>query len=166
MTGRPRPRSTPRGWRRLGLRREVLILVPAAFFLVVLLSLFTLLTYRNAVSLLVEERRAEAVALAGRLAGEIAGSPSPESRLRQALVGARGVALVEPGGGVRARIGALPEGPLLAPLGAEPQPAPQVVGPDAESEGAVVAFVPLERSGGDSPAWLRVDLGATALAAQ
>ena len=48
---------------RLGLRREVVILLPVALFLLALLSIFTLLLYRNAVADLVAERHREARAI-------------------------------------------------------------------------------------------------------
>jgi len=156
-----------RRWRSLGLRREVLILVPASFFLVILLSVFALLSHRNAVSLLVEERRAEAASLAGRLAGEISIDPDPAARLRELAPAARGAALLGADGEVLSRAGTLPEGPLLAPLGQAPEPRTHVLGPGDDLEGVVAAFVPLGRRGDPETAgWLRIDLGAAALAAQ
>ncbi|MFW6175493.1 MAG: hypothetical protein ACOC7L_01590, partial [Acidobacteriota bacterium] len=62
--------------RRIGLRREVLILVPVALFLLVLLSIFTLFTYRDGIALLLEERRGEALLLAHRVAGQAHEGPS------------------------------------------------------------------------------------------
>ena len=159
--------TRPQRWRRLGLRREVLILVPASFYLVVLLSVFTLLSYRNAVSLLVEEQRAEATTLARRLAGEISTQPDPAARLRELAPAARGVALFDTDGEVRVRAGALPEGSLLAPLGQNPAPVPRVVGPGEGLNGVIAAFVPVGlRRGERTTGWLRVDLDATTLAAQ
>jgi len=156
-----------RRWRSLGLRREVLILVPASFFLVILLSVFALLSHRNAVSLLVEERRAEAASLAGRLAGEISTDPDPAARLRELAPAARGAALLGADGEVLSRAGTLPEGPLLAPLGQAPEPRTYVLGPGEDLEGVVAAFVPLGRRGDrEAAGWLRIDLGAAALAAQ
>lgn len=161
MSGRPQR------WRRLGLRREVLILVPASFYLVILLSVFTLLSYRNAVSLLVEEQRAEAGALARRLAGEVSSDPDPVARLRDLAVAARGAALIGADGEVRGRTGELPEGSLLAPLGPNPYPVSQVRGPEDGLDGIIAAFVPVGRRGGArATGWLRVDLDATTLAAQ
>lgn len=153
--------------RRFGLRREVLVLVPASFFLVILLSVFALLSHRNAVSLLVEERRAEAASLATRLAGEVSTARNPAARLRELVPAAQGAALLGAEGEVLARAGTLPDGPLLAPLGPAPRPLTRVLGPGGDLEGVVAAFVPLgQRSEGEAARWLRVDLGAAALAAQ
>ncbi|MGH9361387.1 MAG: hypothetical protein ACRD2T_05675, partial [Thermoanaerobaculia bacterium] len=63
---------------RLGLRREVLILLPVSLLLLAALSTFTLFAYRSALSLLAEERREEAAALARHVAAALAGSePEP-----------------------------------------------------------------------------------------
>ena len=159
--------ARPQRWRRLGLRREVLILVPASFYLVVLLSVFTLLSYRNAVSLLIEEQRAEATTLARRLAGEVSTRPDPAARLRELAPAALGVALVDADGETRVRAGTLPEGTLLAPLGPAPDPVPHVVGPGDGLNGVIAAFVPVGRRRAEGmTGWLRVDLDATTLAAQ
>ncbi len=158
-------------WRRIGLRREVLILVPASLYLVILLSVFTLLSYRNAVSLLIEEQRAEAIGLARRLAGQISNHSDPAGHL-QALAATlpssfRGTALVAPDGTARARIGSLPDGSLLIPLGADPDPVSHVLGPEDGLDGAIAAFVPIGRQRGERAAgWLRVDLDASTLASQ
>jgi len=167
VTGRPRR------WRRLGLRREVLILVPTSFFLAVVLSIGALLSSRNAVSLLIEERRAEAMTLGRRIAGELTGSPAPASRLQELALAARGVALLDGGGQVLATAGDLPDGPLLAPLRPgqdEALAAPRAFGPDRQVGDRVVALIPLgDRPGTANRAprrWLRLDLGATVLAAQ
>lgn len=159
--------ARPQRWRRLGLRREVLILVPASFYLVVLLSVFTLLSYRNAVSLLLEEQRAEATTVARRLAGEVAAHPDPAARLRELAPAVQGAALVDADGTSRVRTGTLPDGPLLAPLGPDPDPVSQVLGPDQGLDGVIAAFVPIGRHRGQrATGWLRVDLDATTLAAQ
>ncbi|HEY4590967.1 MAG TPA: hypothetical protein VIJ61_01085, partial [Thermoanaerobaculia bacterium] len=98
--------------RRLGLRREVLILLPVALLLLVVLSTFTLFSYRNAIALLAAERQQEAAHVARAVANRL--SVSPESALpgprdlREPAPSARGVALVDARGEVIAEIGELP----------------------------------------------------------
>ena len=52
-------------------RREILILPLAALVLLALLSIYTLLSYRSAIGLLLEERQAEAAQLARQLSSEL-----------------------------------------------------------------------------------------------
>ncbi len=76
-------------------RREVLILLPAALVLLALLSIYTLLSYRSAVALLVEERQAEAAELARQLSSELVSErslPTAEA-LRHRLPQARSVSI-------------------------------------------------------------------------
>ena len=54
-----------------GLRREVSILLPVALLLLVVLSAFTLFSYRDAVVRLAGEHREQAIRAARRAAGEI-----------------------------------------------------------------------------------------------
>ena len=91
---------------RLGLRREVLVILPVSLFLLALLSLFTLRLYRNAVNDLTEERREEARVAATRLAAAISQSGRPPAvefdRLAPqaqhlALLNRRGQAILERG---------------------------------------------------------------------
>ncbi|MBW8876452.1 MAG: PAS domain-containing protein [Acidobacteria bacterium] len=135
---------------RLGLRREVLILLPVALLLLVVLSTFTLLSYRNAISLLAGERQEEAVRLARSVAGRVAAPggelPAP-SALRDLAPGASAVALVD--------AGELPAGHGAAPFGA---------GPDESLPDSVAGFAPLGGSG--ARRYVRVDLPAAVLAAQ
>ena len=72
-------------------RHEVLILLPVALLLLVLLSTYTLLSYRSAVGLLVEERQAEAAQLARQLSGLLLSEPGlPDAdALRRRLPQAR-----------------------------------------------------------------------------
>ncbi len=158
-----------RPWRRLGLRREVLILLPAALLLLVVLSTFTLFSYRNAVSLLTTERQQEAArlarAVADRLAAVPGGSLSPGPQLlRLPAPTALGVALVDGGGAALATVGDLPAGDLLAPAAGRPLDRPFGVGPDELSPEAVVGFAPLGGPAGRR--YVRVDLPAGVLAGQ
>ena len=162
MNGRTKKRT------RIGLRREVVILLPVALFLLVLLSIFTLFAYRSGISLLLEERRGEALLLAQRVAAEAAAGPLATQDLRRLAPTARGVAVVDADGRLLARSGDLPEGGLLAPLGAGAGPGePRALGPDPVLGDAVAAFVPVvgdDRSEGGRTGWVRVDLGASGLA--
>lgn len=159
--------------RRIGLRHEVLILVPVALFLLVLLSIFTLFTYRDGIALLQEERRGEALLLAHRVAG-LASEDLSGDDLRRLAPTARAVALVGADGTVLARSGSLPGGPggssgragVLAPLpeAAEDAGAAHAYGPDRLVGDRVAALVPVVLEGGTG--WVRLDLGAPGLALQ
>jgi signal transduction histidine kinase len=152
----------------------VLVLLPVAVFLLVLLSVFTLFSYRSGIALLVEERQGEALKLAQRVAEAVAsGEHLDAASLREWTPGAKAAAVTAPDGAVRARAGSLPDEPLLAPIAGASHPTPRAVGP-AEGHGDdVVALVPIpagaagaagaSAAGGD---WVRVDLGAPALALQ
>jgi signal transduction histidine kinase len=156
--------------RRLGLRREVLVLLPVAFLLLVVLSTFTLFSYREALAALARERREEAALLAGSVAQHLAAlrgggtSPGPLD-LREAAPAARGVALIDAGGEVLQFVGELPAADLLEPAGGLPAlERPAGFGPDEGSPDSVVGFAPL-----GSPLdrrYVRVDLPAGVLAGQ
>ncbi len=101
----------PPGGRTQGIapRREVLILPPAALVLLALLSIYTLLSYRSAVALLLEERQAEAAQLARQLGSELVserGLPSVEA-LRRRLPQAHSVSILDAAGGSVVGAGAL-----------------------------------------------------------
>ncbi|HEX2252407.1 MAG TPA: hypothetical protein VHQ65_03970, partial [Thermoanaerobaculia bacterium] len=57
------------------LRREGAVLVPVSLLLLVALAVFTLISYRTSVRLLVEERREEALTSARVLASRLAAAP-------------------------------------------------------------------------------------------
>ena len=158
-----------RPWRRLGLRREVLILLPVALLLLVVLSTFTLFSYRNALSLLAAERQEEAAraarAVADHLAASLGASLSPGPQLlHESAPTARGVALVDGSGAAIATAGDLPSGDLLAPAAGRPLDRAFGVGPDEESPEAVSGFAPLGSPAGRR--YVRVDLPAGVLAGQ
>lgn len=102
--------------RRLGLRREILILLPVALLLLAVLSSFTLFSYRNALSLLSAERRQEAERLARNVAEGIAssGSVPGTGELRRLAPTAAGISLLDSEGRLLASAGDLPESDLLA----------------------------------------------------
>lgn len=106
----------PRQGRRLGLRREILILLPVALLLLAVLSSFTLFSFRNALTLLSTERRQEAERLARSVAEGIASSgsvPGP-GELRRLAPTAVGISLLDSEGRLLASAGDLPESDLLA----------------------------------------------------
>jgi signal transduction histidine kinase len=104
-----------RQWRRLGLRREILILLPVALLLLVVLSSFTLFSFRNALSLLSAERQQEAARLARSAAERIAPGTTPSTEdLHRLVPTALGVALLDSEGRLLASAGDLPPSDLLA----------------------------------------------------
>jgi signal transduction histidine kinase len=144
--------------RRLGLRREVLILLPAALMVLVVLSTFTLFSYRGSLSQLAGDRRDEAARLARTAAGQLSGDGLPgAAALKQLVPGAQSVAVVDAAGVPLVRTGEV--APLPPPSGE----APGGIGLDDALPGAVAGFAPL---GGGPPRWLRVDLGAEVLGGQ
>lgn len=155
-----------RGGRRLGLRREVLILLPVSLLLLVVLSAFTLFSYRNALRLLVEERQEEAARAARFVADQLAGGRrgTGASDLRLLAPGARGVAVVDADGRPRWASGELPAEDLLGPAQGRLTEGPFGVGPDAVTLDAVVGFAPL--AGPPARSFVRVDLEAGVLARQ
>ena len=154
--------------RRLGLRREVLILLPIALLLLVVLSTFTLFSYRNAIALLAVERQQEAARLARLVADRLsAGSPGAVPGaldLRGPAPSASGVALVDARGTAVAEIGELPAGGLLDPAGGRAIDRPLGFGPDEGSPDTVTGFAPL--GGETGRRYVRVDLPASVLARQ
>lgn len=148
---------------RLGLRREVLILLPVALLLLVVLSTVTLFSFRSALTLLAEEKQTEAARLAAGVADRLreqTGIPTPMDL--QALVPqARSVAVVKADGEALAVSGDLPSGGLLAPAAGQDLSEPVGAGPDEALPDAVAGFAP---AGADR--WVRVDLPAGVLAGQ
>ncbi len=150
------PRVKPR---RLGLRREVLILLPAALLILVVLSTFTLFSYRSSLDRFATDRREEAARLARSVAGQLAGRERlPESsELRQLAPGAAGAAIVDAAGV-----------PLVQSVDLEVVsiPATGSLGPDESLSDAVAGFALLPDGGQGGRRWVRIDLGAEVLTAQ
>jgi PAS domain S-box-containing protein len=151
---------------RLGLRREVLILLPAALFVLVILSTFTLFSYRSSLSLLAADRRDEAGRLARSVAAALGGRPRlPRSaELRQLAPGALALAVVDASG---APLVWTEEVSLLLP----PEDGPSGLGLDERLPDSVVGFAQMPAAalpgdGRPEPRWVRVDLGAEMLASQ
>ncbi len=150
---------------RLGLRREVLILLPVALFLLVLISTFTLFAFRQAISLLAEERRDEAARIAQRLAETISEGalPSFEALPLQAPHSSR-IALVDAAGLPVLEVGSFPSGDLLAPFADRDLAEPLGLGPGEPEPEFVVGIAPATWQGRRH--FVRVDLAARRLAGQ
>lgn len=140
----------------LGLRREVLILLPVALLLLVVLSTFTLFSFRSALDLLVEERREEAARLAEAVAARLEELPTP-AELRALAPQARGVAVVDREGEALVSAGEIPSSALLAPFAGDLD----VAGPGEALPDRVAGRAPAGHG-----RWVRVDLPAEVLAAQ
>ncbi len=97
-------------------RREVLVLLPAALLVLVLLSTYTLLSYRSAVELLIEERRDEAAQLARQLGAELTTARIlPDAgTLRRRLPRALNVAILDADGDLIVGAAAPPEEAFVA----------------------------------------------------
>jgi signal transduction histidine kinase len=154
------------GGRRLELRREAPILLPATLALCVVLALVTLFAYRTAVDRLGAERAAEALALAQRLAADAARQrPLRLDELRRALPPGAGLAILGPDGRRRGAAGAIGDEELPRALLAEAQRGAAVAfGPERAGFPAVVACAPLAADG--EALLVRVDLPAPTLAAE
>lgn len=152
--------------RPLGLSREARILLPLAFLLLIVLSTFTLFSYRDGLARLREERREQAARAARRVAEALArGEASDVERLRFWAPEARGVTLTDPGGRVLAQVGPAPTGDPLAPLADQPAQRAVGLGPSSELPDAVAGFAPLMTPDG-ARRWVRVDFPARGLATQ
>lgn len=148
---------------RLGLRREVLILLPVALLLLVVLSTFTLFSFRSALGLLTEERQAEAARLAAEAADRLrdrAGVPTPMD-LQAVVPQARSMAVVGEDGDALAVSGDLASGGLLALADGLDLSEPIGAGPNEALPDGVAGFAPL-----GPHQWVRVDLPAGVLAGQ
>ena len=182
------PGDAPSGKRqRMGLRDELIFVLPAALLLLVVLSTFTLFSYRGALLRLREERQQDAERLArgvadrlleAAAAGAPGAAPAPSAdRLRLLAPGARGVGLFDARGTPVATAGELAPLPMAVPA---PDVRPYAVGPDDDLPDAVAAFAPLlarqpsGAAGGAGRAaappgtvlYARVDLAAVTLGAQ
>lgn len=149
--------------RRLGLRREMLILLPVATLALVVVSTVTLFAYRSGLAALLEERRAEAARIARDAAVEIAARGTAGLDLGRLAPQARGIALLDEAGRPLERVGDVPGENLLAPLAGEKLSGPVGAGP-LDADDAVSGFAPLGRPGARQI--VRVDLRTPVLAAQ
>ncbi|MDH3743473.1 MAG: ATP-binding protein [Acidobacteriota bacterium] len=130
---------------RLGLRREILILLPVVLLLMVLLSTFTLLSYRNSVHILADERRAEAKLLAREIAESIAGGAVPvAAELRWRAPHAARIAVLGPSLQVLVETVSRTAG-VSFELDASALEEPVVLEPDVSPAGRIVALAPFLR---------------------
>ncbi len=150
---------------RLGLRREVLILLPVALFLLALLSIFTLRLYWSAVDELTEERRREALVAAERLATAVSaeGMPGAASFERLAPQAAR-LALLNRRGLPILQRGTASADDELAPFRGLDLHQPQVLGPGDGLADVIAAIAPAK--GELVGLFIRVDLRAGRLAVE
>ena len=154
-----------KGRPRIGLRRETGILFPVSTLLIVTLSAFTLVSYRNAIQQLGDERRHESERLVRALAANIGASAAPTDQvLRSVAPFARGVVVLDRRGRNVASLGDVPEGDLLAPLNGVAPLESLATGPADDIPGVIVAFAPI--AGAGPLRYLRIDLPAAALDAQ
>ncbi len=152
-------------WPRLGLRREILILVPVTVFLLLLVTGFTLFAYRSAVQLLVEERRREVLGVGQQIAIDLstAGLPTP-TELRRQVPAASRIAIADEDGRIVRSFGEQGMGSPLAPLGTRDSNLPVVLGPDSEVGATILAFAPFRYQG--QTYVVRIDVPARELARQ
>ncbi len=148
--------------RRLGLRREISILVPVSLLLVVLLSTFTLFAHRNALRLLTEERRAEAQRASRSATAELsAGLRISEDDLRRVTRGAIASTVVAADGTPLLSAGEPLSGEPLSLLAGQTMSGDRSFGPGRATGDRVVAFASLRQG-----KILRVDYPARMLANQ
>ncbi len=150
--------EAPRRW-RLGLRRETLILLPAAIVLLVVISTFTLLAYRSSITRLVEARQAEAMRQARQVAERLARTGEDIGGLP---AGALAVTLLDAAGETLAAAGDAPAQPL-APLRGQSARRPVGIGPDDLLPDRVAGFASWDTLQGRRT--VRVDLEAALLGA-
>ena len=155
-----------RSGRRLGLRREVLILLPVSLLVLVVLSTFTLFSFRNALQMLGDERRAEAAQAARSIADYLAvpGRLPTPVELRRLAPAARSIVLVDSAGLPLLTSGELPVADPFGPVAGEPLEEPLAVGPDGRLPDTVAGFAPLGSPAGRR--YVRVDLPAEVLGRQ
>ena len=144
------PGEAPGKRPRMGLRDELIFVLPAALLLLVVLSTFTLFSYRGALLRLRDERQQDAERLARGVAdrlledgaaGAPGAAPAPSAdRLRLLAPGARGVGLFDARGTPVATAGELAPLPMAVPA---PDVRPYAAGPDDDLPDAVAAFAPL-----------------------
>ncbi|MDH3254861.1 MAG: ATP-binding protein [Acidobacteriota bacterium] len=149
---------------RVGLRREVVILVPVALILLVLLSTFTLFSYRGAIRLLQEESQQQSMRTAARLAELFAGQRMPTTdELRRVPPHIVHLALVATDGSVVFERGPESGADLLAGLSIEDLAEPMATGPTLR-DGWITALAPIVHRGARHS--LRIDVEAEFLSRQ
>ncbi len=159
------PSPKARSARRLGLRSEAVILLPIGTLVLVLLSGFTLASYRGAIRQLADERRQEAIRLARELAVLAAANPqSSLDDLRHLAPNARAAVIADDTGAALASFGELAGASALAPLGGVYPRAAVALGPSSDLPGLIVAYAPFGNA--QAKRFVRLDLAALGLDAQ
>lgn len=152
-------------WPRLGLRREVQILLPIATLLLVVLSTFAVLAYRTGIEILVEDEQRRIARLARTLAADLSTGPLPSiPQLRQRAPLAETIAVVEEDGRILLSFGQPDAARVLAPVADRDLTASVALGPSPKIGDTVSGFARMQR--GDTAYLLRVDLPAYQLARQ
>lgn len=150
----------------MGFSREARILLPLALLLLIVLSTFTLFSYRDAVSRFGEERREQASRAARRVAETLARAERPSvEMLRLGAPEARAVTVTDAQGDVLLQVGAPPPGDPLVPLAGLAAERALGLGPGEGLADTVAGFAPWADPDGRRR-WVRVDLEARALATQ
>jgi signal transduction histidine kinase len=165
LAERPRPEARRRP--RLGLRREVLILLPVTLLLLAVLSTATVTAYRSSIDRLIEERQGEAARLAGEAADRLAfARVAPNALpLRELAPTARSVVVTDAAGTLVSYSGEPPPARLLAPLEGRRLDHPLGLGPDDKDlPGEVAGFASWQTPAGRH--FVRIDLDSGVLAAQ
>lgn len=145
--------------------RDAWVGLPVALVLLLLLTSFTLLSYRNGTRLLLEERRQEASFAARTAADRVASGELPRvGELRDLHPAALRLVVAEAGRQIAA-IGEPLDGDFAAPLPGGRLPNEAIaVGPGKELGSVVAAYAPA--GGPGESRWVRLDLAEPVLAGQ
>lgn len=149
--------------RRIGLRRQMLLMLPVATLALVAVSAISFLSFRGALAGMLEERRGEAARMARDLAIDLAQRGDAGLDAAHVPAQARGVALLDAAGHPLARFGEMPPENLLAPLAGSAVAAAVGVGPGEDGE-VVSGFAAY--GAGAARRVVRVDLAVPILVAQ
>ncbi len=152
-------------WPRLGLRREIQILLPVTVLLLVIVSSFTLFAYRSAVELLTEERQREAAIVTRRVARELESGPWPAAgELNQQMPTASRIVIANAAGEPLRSFGPRGTGNVLGPLGGATVEQVSALGPTSATSDQLIALAPFDYQG--ERYLLRIDVPARELARQ
>lgn len=148
----------------IGLRREVMIVIPVVFLLLVILSTYTLFSYRGGIALIIEDRQAEAVRLATKLAESVAaGRVSSARDLRALSPQADSFVLASADGRVVLEGGSISSGSPLRDFEGAAIESATAIGPDP-SRDYIAAIAPTTWNG--SKHYMLIQLRAVELARQ
>ncbi|HEV8631433.1 MAG TPA: ATP-binding protein [Thermoanaerobaculia bacterium] len=143
--------------------RDAWVGVPIALLLLLVLTSFTLFSHRSGIHLLVLERQQETLKAARTAAAALTDGAALPAGLRAAHPAARRLVLADGHGQITATAGEPLDGAFAAPLDGTLPTGPVAAGPRADVP-EVSAFVPF--GDGTAGGWLRLDVGASALASQ